>query len=68
MVQLRFYVAPNGRSQDLQILSKESEADPSMRDLVLRVVRDAQIPPIPADVLATLEDGRMKIEYEFIVY
>lgn len=67
-VQVRFFVDKKGTAQDLRILSKASDADPRTRELILRVVLDAQIPPIPPEVLSTLEDGRMKIEYEFIIY
>lgn len=67
-VRFRFYVDPKGVPQDLKILSDARDADPRMRELTLRAILDAQIPPIPPDLLPTLEDGRVKIEYEAIVY
>lgn len=67
-VRFRFYVDPKGVPQDLRILSDARDADPRMRELTLRAILDAQIPPIPSDLLPTLEDGRVKIEYEAIVY
>ena len=67
-VRFRFYVDPRGVPQDLRILSDARDADPRMRELTLRAILDAQIPPIPPDLLPTLEDGRVKIEYEAIVY
>jgi hypothetical protein len=67
-VRFRFYVDKKGTPQDLKILSDARDADPRMRDLTLRAILDAQIPPIPADLLTTLDDGRVKIEYEAIIY
>lgn len=67
-VRFRFYVDKRGVPQDLKILSDARDADPRMRDLTLRAILDAKIPPIPEDLLPTLDDGRVKIEYEAIVY
>jgi len=67
-VRFRFYVDRKGTPQDLKILSDARDADPRMRELTLRAILDAQIPPIPADLLPTLDDGRVKIEYEAIIY
>jgi len=67
-VRFRFYVDKRGVPQDLKILSDARDADPRMRDLTLRAILDAKIPPIPEDLQPTLDDGRVKIEYEAIVY
>jgi hypothetical protein len=67
-VRFRFYVDRRGVPQDLKILSDARDADPRMRELTLRAILDADIPPIPADLLPELEDGRLPIEYEAIVY
>lgn len=67
-VRFRFYVNQRGVPQDLKILSDARDADPRMRELTLRAILDAEIPPIPNDLLPELEDGRLKIEYEAIVY
>lgn len=67
-VRFRFYVNRRGVPQDLKILSDARDADPRMRELTLRAILDAEIPPIPDDLLPELEDGRLKIEYEAIVY
>ncbi|MCX6855325.1 MAG: hypothetical protein NTV80_10520, partial [Verrucomicrobia bacterium] len=67
-VRFRFFVDRKGVPQDLQILSDARDADPRMRELTLRAILDAQIPPIPADLLPDLDDERVKIEYEAIVY
>ncbi|MEN3939894.1 hypothetical protein WJU23_01265 [Prosthecobacter sp. SYSU 5D2] len=67
-VRFRFYVDKKGVPQDLKILSDARDADPRMRELTLRAILDAQIPPIPPDLLPTLDDERVKIEYEAIIY
>lgn len=67
-VRFRFYVDKRGVPQDLKILSDARDADPRMRDLTLRAILDAKIPPIPEDLLPSLDDERVKIEYEAIVY
>jgi|JI6StandDraft_1071083.scaffolds.fasta_scaffold00701_10 hypothetical protein len=67
-VRFRFYVDQRGTPQDLKILSDARDADPRMREITLRAILDADIPPIPADLIPELEDGRLKIEYEAIVY
>ncbi len=67
-VRFRFYVDQRGTPQDLKILSDARDADPRMREVTLRAILDADIPPIPAELIPELEDGRLKIEYEAIVY
>lgn len=67
-VHISFYVDKRGVPQDLTILSDARDADPAMRELTLRAILHAQIPPIPADLLPTLEDGRQKAEYKVILY
>ncbi len=67
-VHFRFYLDPKGVPQDLVILSDARDADPRMRELTLRAILDSKIPPIPADLLPTLEDGRLKAEYRATIY
>jgi outer membrane biosynthesis protein TonB len=67
-VRFRFYLDRKGKPQDLQILSDARDADPRMRELTLRAILDAAIPPIPPELLPELENGRLKMEYEAIVY
>lgn len=67
-VSFRFYVDEKGTPQDLEILSDAKDADPRMRELTLRAILDAKMPPIPSDLLPTLDDGRVWINYEAIIY
>jgi formylglycine-generating enzyme required for sulfatase activity len=67
-VRFCFYVDPAGTPQDLTMLSEARDTPPRLRELTLRAILDAQIPPIPPDLMPTLDDGRVKIEYEAMVY
>jgi hypothetical protein len=67
-VRFRFFVDQRGVPQDLKILSDARDADPRMRELTLRAILDADIPPIPAELIPELDGGRLPIEYEAIVY
>jgi hypothetical protein len=49
-------------------LSDAKEADPRMTDFTLRAIRDAEIPPIPLDLLPMLDNERFEVEYDVIIY
>lgn len=67
-LSLRFFVNKAGRAEDLQITSDRSKADPRMTDFTLQAIMDAEIPPIPADLLPMLEKERVEIEYNVLIY
>ncbi|HYF36433.1 MAG TPA: hypothetical protein VD994_14155, partial [Prosthecobacter sp.] len=67
-LKVEFYVNREGEVQDLKIVSNPQDADARMTDFTLRAIRDAEIPPIPEEVLPLLDDERMKVEYEIIIY
>ncbi|MES2598492.1 MAG: hypothetical protein V4662_24365 [Verrucomicrobiota bacterium] len=67
-VKFRFYVDRRGVPQDLKILSDARDADPRMRDVTLRAILDADIPPIPDALLGELENGRIMCTFDAIVY
>ncbi len=67
-VKLRFYVTKVGDAEDFDILSDAKEADPRMTDFTLRAIRDAEIPPIPLDLLPMLDNERFEVEYDVIIY
>ena len=67
-LKLRFYVTKGGRPVDFDILSGPNDADPRMTDFTLRAIKDAEIPPIPVDLLPVLEDERFEVEYDVIIY
>lgn len=67
-LRVRFFVQKNGRVEDLKIISDPRDADPRLADFTLRAIKDAEIPPIPADLLPLLEGERVKIEYDVLIY
>ena len=67
-LKLRFFVTKEGKPEDFEVLSKPDEADVRMADFTLRAIKDAEIPPIPADLLPILEGERVEIEYDVLIY
>ncbi len=55
-----------GRVQNLRILS--NNANESFANICLQSFQEAHIPPIPPDLIATLPDGRMHIDFSFTSY
>lgn len=67
-LSLRFYVTKAGATEELEITSDRSKADPRMTDFTLQAIMDADIPPIPRDLLPVLERERIEIEYNVLIY
>lgn len=67
-LSLRFYVTRSGATEDLQITSDRAKADPRMADFTLQAIMDADIPPIPRELLPVLEKERVEIEYNVLIY
>ena len=67
-LKLRFFVTKDGKPVDMEVLSKPEDADVRMADFTLRAIKDAEIPPIPKDLLPMLEDERVEIEYDVLIY
>lgn len=67
-LRLRFYVSKNGkiRPQDISIVS--NKANPILADFTLTAILQASVPPIPENLLSTLEDERLEIEYDVVIY
>lgn len=67
-LKLRFNVLPDGGVQPPTLLSDPKEADARMVDFTLRAILEAEIPPIPQDLLPLLEGGRLEVEYDVLIY
>gem|GEM_PF-5488760 len=65
-VRVQFVLDPQGRASDIRILS--NTAGPVNAECARRAVLEAKIPPIPADRLAQLPGGRIRIVYSFTIY
>ena len=67
-LKLRFYVLPDGSVLPPNVLSNPKDADARMVDFTLRAVMEAEIPPIPQDLLPLLEGQRLEVEYDVLIY
>lgn len=69
-LEIVFYVNKKGKVEDLRIVN-DKESNPVLTSFTLQAIRDAKIPPIPADVLPSLpmnDQERLKIEYNVLIY
>lgn len=69
-LQLVFYVNKKGKVEGLKVIN-DKESTPLLTEITLRAIKDAKIPPMPADVIPLLpvEDReRLKIQYDALIY
>jgi len=69
-LQITFYVNKKGKVEDLRIVN-DKESNPILTGFTLQAIRDADIPPIPSDVLPSLpmnDQERLKIDYNVLIY
>jgi outer membrane biosynthesis protein TonB len=69
-LKVEFYVNRRGKVEDLRIVN-DRESNPLLSEFTLRAIRDAEIPPMPKDVieiLPMLDKQRLKIEYNVLIY
>jgi outer membrane biosynthesis protein TonB len=64
-VDIRFTILPNGKVKAPQILNNTSNE--SFASVSLSAIVQAEIPPIPPEVEAVLENGRIEIDYSFSI-
>lgn len=65
-----FYVNEQGKMEDLLVLD-DRDSNRALTEFTLQAIRDAEIPPMPADVIPLLpkkDRGRLKIEYHVLIY
>lgn len=65
-VDVSFKVTASGKVSGLHVVS--SNGNESLTDCSLRSIMDAKLPPIPPDVVRTLQNGVLEIDYSFTVY
>ena len=64
-VDIRFTILSNGKVKAPQILNNSSNE--SFASVSLSAIVQAEIPPIPPEVEAVLENGRIEIDYSFSI-
>ena len=55
-----------GRCKNLRVVS--NNANEAFANICLQSFQEAQIPPIPPDLVATLPDGRLPVDFYFTTY
>jgi hypothetical protein len=59
-------VDAEGHVQNLRVVS--NNANEAFANICLQSFQEAHIPPIPPDLIATLPDGRMSVDFSFTAY
>ena len=64
-VEVRFMVRQSGKVERVQVLRNSSNE--SFAACTVRSIMEAEIPPIPKELVPMLEGGRIEIEYSFTI-
>lgn len=64
-VEIRFVVRQDGSVEGVRVLKNSSNE--SLASVSVRAVIEAEIPPIPPEVVQELEGGRLEIDYSFTI-
>jgi len=64
--QLEAEVDAQGKVQKLRVVS--NDANEAFANVCLQSFQEAQIPPIPPDLIPTLPDGKLQVSFSFTMY
>jgi outer membrane biosynthesis protein TonB len=64
-VEIRFVVRDTGKVEKVEVLRNSSNE--SFAACSVRAIMEAEIPPIPKDLVPMLESGRIEIDYSFTI-
>jgi TonB family protein len=64
-VEVRFLVRENGKVERVQVLRNSSNE--SFAACTVRAIMEADIPPIPKELVPMLEGSRIEIEFSFTI-
>ena len=64
-LEVRFIVRENGRVENIRVVSNSSNE--SFAACSVQAIMEAEIPPIPKEIVPMLENGRIEIEYSFTI-
>lgn len=65
-VKIHFDVAPSGKVEDIRLLAGKPNSE--LANISQDAISEAEIPPIPPDVAATLPGNKMDVDYDFSMY
>jgi outer membrane biosynthesis protein TonB len=65
-VKVHFVIAASGRVHDVKVVS--GNANGVLADISEQAINEAEIPPIPPDVAATLSGNQMDMDFDFSEY
>ena len=69
-LKLAFYVNKMGKVEKLHVID-DKKSNEVLTEFTLQAIRDAEIPPMPADVIPLLpmnDRERLKVEYNVLIY
>lgn len=64
-LDLRFVVLKSGKVQRVEVIRNSSNE--SFASTSVRAVMEAEIPPIPEEILPMLKDGKIEVDYTFTI-
>jgi len=64
-LEVRFIVRENGKVENIRVVSNSSNE--SFAACSVQAIMEAEIPPIPKEIVPMLENGRIEIEYSFTI-
>jgi outer membrane biosynthesis protein TonB len=64
-LEVRFIVRENGKVDGIRVVSNSSNE--SFAACSVQAIMEAEIPPIPKEIVPMLENGRIEIEYSFTI-
>jgi outer membrane biosynthesis protein TonB len=64
-LEVRFIVKENGKVEGIRVVSNSSNE--SFAACSVQAIMEAEIPPIPKELVPMLENGRIEIEYSFTI-
>lgn len=69
-LKIVFFVNKKGKVEGMRVVDAK-ESNPVLTELTVRAIQDAEIPPMPSDVVPSLpmnDPGRLKVEYDALIY
>ncbi|WP_395748514.1 hypothetical protein [Prosthecobacter sp.] len=69
-LKIVFYVNKKGKVESLRVVN-DKESNPVLTAITLQAIKDAEIPPMPKEVIPSLpmnDQERLKVEYDVLIY